>query len=112
MIGIDQFPEFITGCTEIALPFQGARGWFLQGDGRQVAFIEFTDTVEVPEHSHKEQWELVLAGKARLRMEGDEKVYQAGDNFFIPAGVPHSATVEAGYKAVIFFNEPDRYSAR
>jgi len=44
-------------------------------------------------------------------VEGVEKEYQAGDNFFIPAGVLHSARVTAGYKAVILFNEPDCYAS-
>jgi mannose-6-phosphate isomerase-like protein (cupin superfamily) len=111
MRGIDQFPDFVTGLTEAGLPFPGAQGWFMQGDGRQVAFIQFHEAVEVPEHSHKEQWELVLAGSVRLRVGGEAKEYHAGDNFFIPSGVPHSALVRAGYKAAIFFNEPDRYAA-
>jgi quercetin dioxygenase-like cupin family protein len=111
MKGIDRFPEFVTGFTEAALPFGGARGWFVSGDHQQVVFIEFSESADVPEHSHEEQWEIVLAGRVRLRMGGEETKFEAGDNFFIPAGVPHSARVEAGYKAVIVFNEPDRYTS-
>jgi hypothetical protein len=112
MKGIEEFPGFVTRFTEAALPFRNAKGWFLQGNGAQVAFIEFSDAADVPEHSHQEQWELVLSGRVCLRMEGEEKEFKAGDNFFIPAGVLHSAEVSAGYKAIIFFNEPDRYRAK
>ncbi|MFC1575628.1 cupin domain-containing protein [Gemmatimonadota bacterium] len=111
MEGIDQFPAFVTQFPKAALPFENARGWFLQGDGSQVAFMEFKEEADVPEHSHREQWELVLAGSVRLTVEGVEKEYQAGDNFFIPAGALHSARVTAGYRAVILFNEPDRYGS-
>ena len=38
--------------------------------------------------------------------------YLAGDNFHIPAGQPHGATVHAGYKALIIFDEPHRYVPR
>jgi quercetin dioxygenase-like cupin family protein len=71
--------------------------------------MEFGESVDVPEHSHQEQWEFVLAGRVVLRVGGEEREHQAGDHFFIPAGEPHSARIEAGYKAVIFFNEPARY---
>ena len=33
------------------------------------------------------------------------------ETFFVPAGTPHAASVRAGYRAVIVFNEPDRYQA-
>ena len=109
MRGIDRFPDFVTRFTKAALPFESASGWFVRGDGSQVAFIEFSEATDVPEHSHQEQWELVLVGSVRLCVEGEEEEFQAGDNFFIPAGTLHSAKVSAGYKAVIIFNEPNRY---
>jgi quercetin dioxygenase-like cupin family protein len=108
----DQIPEFVRRFPEAALPFQGVSGWLVQGAESQVAFVEFDEEVDVPEHSHAEQWEIVLAGRAFLRMGGEEQEFRAGDHFFIPAGVPHSAKVEAGYQAVIIFNEPGRYGVR
>lgn len=111
MKGIDRFPEFVRSLPELDLPFPGARGWLVQGGSQQVVFIEFEETIEVPEHSHAEQLEFALAGEAELRMQGETKVYGQGENFFIPAGVPHGATVHAGYKAMIVFNAPDRYTA-
>ena len=112
MKGIHNFPDFVTRFTEAALPFEAATGWFMTGEGKQVAFMEFSAAAHVPEHSHQEQWELVLAGSVQLVVEGQAMEYQAGDNFFIPAGAPHSARVSAGYKAVIIFNEPGRYAAK
>jgi len=106
------FPDFVTGFTEAAVPFDEARAWLVQGDRNQVAFVHFTEAAEVPEHSHQEQWELVVAGTVLLRMDGEEQRFEAGDNFFVPAGTPHSARVSAGYRAVIIFNEPGRYGAQ
>jgi quercetin dioxygenase-like cupin family protein len=105
----DGFPDFVTGFTQAAVPFDGARAWLVQGDRNQVAFVQFIEAAEVPEHSHQEQWEIVVAGTVLLRVNGEERRFNAGDDFFIPAGMPHSARVSAGYRAVIVFNEPSRY---
>ena len=108
----ERIPDFIRDCPEIDLPIPGARGWMIGGPGQQVVFVEFTETVEVPEHQHAEQWEFALQGKVELHREGATEVYTGGGNFFVPAGQPHSATVHAGYEAMIVFNAPDRYVAR
>lgn len=109
---MEVIPDFVKALQGLELPFRGARGWLIQGEGQQVVFVEFAETVEVPEHSHEEQWEFVVTGRVELRVDGDCREHNAGDNFYIPAGVPHSATVEAGYKAIIVFNSPDRYKAK
>ncbi len=105
----EDIPEFLHALPDVDVPIPGVTGTLLQGEGQQVVFVEFAETVEVPEHSHQEQWEFVVAGEVELRIGGETIVHTAGDNFFVPAGVPHGATVQAGYKAVIFFNAPDRY---
>ena len=104
------FPDFLTRFAEAAVPFAGVKAWMVQGERNQVIFAEFSEEVEVPEHAHLEQWEIVLSGSVLLRMNGQEKEFRAGESFFIPAGTPHSARVNAGYRAIIVFNEPDRYS--
>ncbi|MBU0740967.1 cupin domain-containing protein [bacterium] len=112
MPGYANVPSFLQALPEIDLPISGARGWLLQGEGQQVVFVEFGETVDVPEHGHAEQWEFAVAGRVDLHIDGGTIGYTAGDNFFIPAGVPHGATVHAGYKALIVFNAPDRYLPR
>lgn len=107
-----KFPEFVKGLPELDLPFEGVTGWVVQGETQQVAFLEFTKTVEVPEHSHEEQWEFVIDGRVELRVDGKPVEHNAGSNFFIPADVPHAATVYAGYRAMIVFNSPNRYSTK
>lgn len=106
---VEAFPNFIETLPEVELPFRGSRGWLVQGENQQVVFLTFDETLQVPAHSHAEQWEFVLAGTATLRTGGTSRDYHAGENFFIPAGIPHSATVHAGYKAMIVFNSRDRY---
>jgi quercetin dioxygenase-like cupin family protein len=109
---IDRFPDFVSALPEIEIPLPGARGWLIQGKEHQVVFIEFDQDVEIPEHSHAEQWEFTVAGKVVLHREGVSREYRSGDNFFIPAGVPHAGAISAGYKAIIVFNSRDRYKVK
>jgi len=109
---LNRFPDFLRELPEIDLPIPGARGWMIQGSGQQVVFVEFDEGVEVPEHTHAEQWEFALGGKVVLHAEGTSREYLPGSNFFIPAELPHAATVHAGYRAMMVFNSPDRYRAK
>ena len=40
------------------------------------------------------------------------EVYAKGDTYFIPAGAPHSARIHAGFRAVDYFADRDRYKER
>jgi quercetin dioxygenase-like cupin family protein len=44
-------------------------------------------------------------------MNGEARTYWQGESFFIPEGVKHGAHVMAGYRAIIFFDQADRYQA-
>ena len=103
------WPAFVTALPEIALPFPDVRGWLLQGEHHQTVFVEFLATVEVPEHEHADQWEFVVAGRVELHRDGGTELYTTGENFHVPAGQPHAATVHSGYRALIVFDEPGRY---
>jgi quercetin dioxygenase-like cupin family protein len=112
MAQIEKFPDFLTTLPEVDLPFSGGRGWLFQGTEKQIVFIEFSETCKVPEHAHAEQWEIVVSGEVQLRMGGESREYGVGDNFYIPADVPHAATVKAGYRAIVVFNQRDRYKEK
>jgi quercetin dioxygenase-like cupin family protein len=105
-------PPFLEALPEVDIPLPGVTGRLLQAGERQVVFAEFAETVEVPEHAHQEQWEFCLAGRVDLRIGGEIVTHEAGDNFYIPAGVPHGAVVHAGYRAMMVFNARDRYRAK
>jgi len=109
---VPTLPEFLKKNPAVAFPFGGVRGWLLQNDRQQTVFVDFFESVAVPAHSHADQWELVVAGKVELHRNGGTEVFGPGDNFFVPAGQEHAATVHAGYQAVIVFDAPDRYQAQ
>jgi quercetin dioxygenase-like cupin family protein len=108
-MGLTVFPAFIMNNPEVAFPFPGVRGWLISNDRQQTVFVEFNQTVEVPAHAHADQWELVITGKAELHRDGGTELFGPGDNFFVPSGQVHAATVHKGYRAVIVFDAPDRY---
>jgi len=105
----DVFPEPIRKLPEADIPLDGVRGFLAQGEDHQVLFMEFERDVEVPEHSHGAQWAIVVAGKIEVTIDGARRTCRKGDSYFIPAGTPHSARVEAGYADITFFSNKNRY---
>lgn len=103
------FPEMVQNLPEVKLPYKGARGWLIQGEGEQVLFMQFSEAVELKEHSHKAQWGVVLEGKIELIMDGTRHTFKKGDRYFIPEGTAHSGYIYAGYVDITYFNEKDRF---
>ena len=106
------FPKPIVSLPEVDIPFRGVKGYLCQGETDQVIFMEFSKDVDIPEHSHESQWEVVVNGKVDLVVGDIKKTYQKGDTFFIPQGVKHSGRVYAGYASIAFFNEKQRYKKK
>jgi quercetin dioxygenase-like cupin family protein len=106
------FPEPITSLPEVEIPLEGVKGYLSQGENDQVIFMEFEKDVDLPEHSHESQWEIVLEGKVDLTIEGCKQTFTKGERFFIPKGAKHSAKVYAGYASIAFFNQKERYKKK
>ena len=106
------FPEPIRNLPLADIPLDGIKAYLSQAQNHQILFMEFTEDVEVPEHSHEAQWGVVLAGKSELTIDGIERTYTRGDSVFIPKGAKHSAKIYAGYADISFFNEKDRWKAK
>ena len=103
------FPDMITNLPEADIPFQGVRGWVVQGEDQQVVFLDIEPIGEVSEHTHGAQFGIVLDGEMSLTVGGEMKRYKKGDTYFIPAGVPHSAVFDTRFRAVDVFAEQERY---
>jgi quercetin dioxygenase-like cupin family protein len=106
------FPEPIRSLPLADIPLSGIKAYLSQGQNHQILFMEFTEEAQVPEHSHEAQWNVVVAGKIDLTIDGVERTYTKGDSVFIPKGVKHSAKIHAGYADISFFNEKGRYSTK
>ncbi len=108
----DIFPEPIKNLPEADIPVSGVKAYLSQSENHQIIFMEFTENVELPEHSHESQWAVVLEGKLDLTIDGVEHTYSKGERYFIPKGIKHSAKIYAGYTDMTFFNQPARYKIK
>lgn len=106
------FPEPIENLPEADIPLNGAKAFLSQAGDHQILFMEFTQDVSLPEHSHESQWGVVLEGRIELVVEGIKKVYTKGDRYFIPRGARHSGRIHAGYADITFFDMKDRYRVK
>ena len=80
------FPQPIKNLLEVAIPFNGVKGYMVQGEHEQVVFMEFEKDTEVPEHSHESQWEIVLNGKVDYWEDRKKQTYKKGERFFVQKG--------------------------
>lgn len=103
------FPEPIRSLPQADMPFHGVNAYLSQSDTHQIIFMEFTEDVILPEHSHAGQWAVVLDGRIDLAIGGSLNTYKKGDTYFIPEGVKHSGKIYAGYADITYFNQRDRY---
>ncbi len=106
------FPEIITNIPEADIPIEGLHSHLFQGKNQQFVFMSFENDVEVPEHSHKAQWGVVLDGEIELIIDGKKFTFTKGDTYFIPKDVKHSAKISKGYKDLTLFNQKDRYKTK
>ena len=105
----DDFPEPIRKLPKADIPLEGLEAFLSQGEGHQIIFVRFQDDASMPEHSHESQWEIVLEGSVDVCIDGSHHTFKKGDRFYIPNGIKHFANVHAGYSAIIFFDQKDRY---
>lgn len=109
---INIFPEAVLNLPEADIPITGAKAYLHQSENSQILFMEFIEDVDLPEHSHKAQWGVVLEGKITLKIDSIEKTYSKGDRYYIPANVKHSGKIHAGYADMTFFEDKDRYKVK
>jgi quercetin dioxygenase-like cupin family protein len=107
------YPEVITCLPEADIPLEGAKGWILQSDKRQLVFFEFEAGVNVPEHSHGYvQWGMVIDGKMELTINEKPRLCEKGAEYAIPAGAKHSAKFLSKTRVMDFFSEKNRYKPK
>ncbi len=106
------YSEMLKKLPEADINFKGLKGWILQGKDHQIVFFDIVPIGEVSEHSHGEQWGIVIEGEMELTIGGKTKTYKKGDSYFIPDKVVHSATFKCRTRVMDFFNDKDRYKIK
>jgi len=108
----DVLPDPIRKLPRADIPLEGLEAFLSQGENHQILFTRFQKDVEMPEHSHESQWEIVLEGRVEVWIDGNHHSFTKGDRFYIPNGITHCAKVYAGYAAIIFFDQKERYKIK
>jgi mannose-6-phosphate isomerase-like protein (cupin superfamily) len=97
-----EFPEFMKQPTNrIATSSQstpGVEGYVFDGaDGSQMAFWTCREAAASAAHTHEfDEYMLVVEGCYTLIIDGEKIPIRAGEEYFIPRGLPHGGEVEAG----------------
>jgi quercetin dioxygenase-like cupin family protein len=93
-------------CQPWQTPLAGVRCKVQRLNGCQLRLVEYTR--EMPRHwCERGHTGFVLDGQLRIRFEGQDVIYNAGDGVFIPAGPEHrhEATVLTDMVRVIFVED-------
>jgi quercetin dioxygenase-like cupin family protein len=106
------FPDMLRSLPEIDVPFEGVRGWLLQGEDRQLVVFDLPEGAEVTEHSHGEQWGVVITGKIEMKIGDEWHIFGPGDYYHIPAETPHAAKILERCGIIDFFADKDRYRTK
>jgi len=106
------FPDFIRRLPQADTSLRGVTLWLLRGKTASATLFQAREDSVVPEHSHAAQWGIVVDGDMRLTIGGDTRTLRRGDEYFVPADVLHSASFKAGFRAIDFFDDPNRYRPR
>lgn len=106
------FPALIKGLPQADITFKGITGWLSQGPDHQIVFMDIAPIGEVPDHSHGEQWGVVLEGEMDLKIDGVTKTYRKGDSYYIGDGVVHGAAFRKRTFVMDMFRQVDRYKAK
>jgi len=109
MLSMNAFPDFMKDPTNrIARPSQatpGVEGYVFDGcDGSQMAFWTCSENAVSAEHVHEyDEYMLVVQGCYTLLVHGSRIRLHAGEEYFIPRGVPHGGEVVAGTRTIHAF---------
>ncbi len=106
---MDDFPEFMKHPANRIAPSDqatpGVEGYVFNGkDDSQMAFWTCRKTAASSAHVHAyDEYMLVVQGCFTLIIDGKRIPVEAGEEYLIPGGVPHSGEVLAGTRTIHAF---------
>lgn len=99
------WPEFVNGLPRAVVPVPGLEARVVDDGEVQVALFTFSAAGTVPEHTHADKWGVVVSGQMELTVDDSTRTVSPGQTYFVPAGVAHGASVEAGSQIIEIFAE-------
>ncbi len=106
---MDDFPDFMKRpANRIANGSQatpGVEGYVFDGvDGSQMAFWTCRETASSTPHVHDfDEYMIVVEGCYTLIIDGQRIPVRAGEEYFMPKGIPHGGEVVAGTRTIHAF---------
>jgi quercetin dioxygenase-like cupin family protein len=106
---MDDFPEFMKRpANRIATGSQatpGVEGYVFDGaDGSQMAFWTCRETAVSTPHVHDyDEYMIVVQGCYTLIIDDQRIPVRAGEEYFLPKGIPHGGEVVAGTRTIHAF---------
>lgn len=110
-MSVAPYPEFVKNLPRADVPVDGICGYLFQGADHQVVFFDIDPVAKIPEHSHGDQWGIVVEGQMDLTIAGQTRRYGPGDSYHIPAGAMHSAVFLSRVRVIDVFADRERYQA-
>ena len=104
-----EFPPEILSLPQVVVPVPGVTGHSLRDERKQLVFFVMEEGVSFPDHAHCRQAGVVIAGEMTLEIEGRTELYQPGDAYSVPEGVPHRAHFSKRTLLIDLSDAPDRY---
>jgi quercetin dioxygenase-like cupin family protein len=105
-------PPEVLSLPIVEIPVDGATGFCLQDEEKQVVFFVFEEGVSFPDHAHCAQRGTVISGEMVLEIDGRPNLYQAGDHYHVPEGVSHRTVFSARTVLVDMSDDPERFPVR
>jgi len=103
-------PAEILNLPKVEVPVDGVTGFCLSDDEKQVVFFVFEEGVSFPDHSHCSQRGVIISGEMVMEIAGVTNLFQAGDTYDVPEGVPHRTNFSQRTVLVDMSDSPDRYT--
>jgi mannose-6-phosphate isomerase-like protein (cupin superfamily) len=103
------YPDTIKALPKVDINIDGIEAWLAQGDTFQIIFFEIQPGVNIPPHTHKAQYGIVIEGEMTLTIGDKSHNLKAGDSYFIPENISHHGAFHTFVRAMDFFDESKRY---
>lgn len=106
-----KFPQWIKSMPRADYSDDGGeaiRGYVVQNDRYQIVFNENDKEMQFTPHVHASSFGIVISGWCELVIDGESRIYHAGETYNVPGGVRHFARQSENYKDIVIFDEGNR----